>query len=130
MRILTVSALAHDQWIQGPLWLNQPMNEMSSYKILETFSFPDNALKEKKSVVATVSRSGSDFNALTPAHFSWRSYSSVSRTISALKVCSSFLKDGTWIQRLRHQYFWNHWSTEYLQTSNLGPSGGENQTKS
>ncbi|GFY40722.1 hypothetical protein TNIN_116311 [Trichonephila inaurata madagascariensis] len=33
------------------LWLNQPMNEMSSYKIPETFSFPDNALKEKKSVV-------------------------------------------------------------------------------
>ncbi|GFV42130.1 integrase catalytic domain-containing protein [Trichonephila clavipes] len=56
-RTLTSSQLvAHDQWIQGPLWLNQPMNETSSYKIPETFSFPDNALKEKRSVVTCVAK--------------------------------------------------------------------------
>ncbi|GFY56635.1 DUF1758 domain-containing protein [Trichonephila inaurata madagascariensis] len=54
--ILPSQLLAHDQWIQGPLWLNQPMNEMSSYKIPETFSFPDNALKEKRSVVTCVAK--------------------------------------------------------------------------
>ncbi|GFS36550.1 uncharacterized protein TNIN_389231 [Trichonephila inaurata madagascariensis] len=54
--LLPSQLLAHDQWIQGPLWLNQPMNEMSSYKIPETFSFPDNALKEKKSVVTCVAK--------------------------------------------------------------------------
>ncbi|GFY63522.1 integrase catalytic domain-containing protein [Trichonephila inaurata madagascariensis] len=32
------------------------MNETSSYKIPETFSFPDNALKEKKSVVTCVAK--------------------------------------------------------------------------
>ncbi|GFY54949.1 integrase catalytic domain-containing protein [Trichonephila inaurata madagascariensis] len=32
------------------------MNEMSSYKIPETFSFPDNALKEKRSVVTCVAK--------------------------------------------------------------------------
>ncbi|GFY72265.1 integrase catalytic domain-containing protein [Trichonephila inaurata madagascariensis] len=54
--LLPSQLLAQDQWIQGPLWLNQPMNEMSSYKIPETFSFPDNALKEKKSVVTCVAK--------------------------------------------------------------------------
>ncbi|GFY38534.1 integrase catalytic domain-containing protein [Trichonephila inaurata madagascariensis] len=54
--LLPSQLLAHDQWIQGPLWLNQPMNETSSYKIPETFSFPDNALKEKKSVVTCVAK--------------------------------------------------------------------------
>ncbi|GFY51166.1 hypothetical protein TNIN_127301 [Trichonephila inaurata madagascariensis] len=32
------------------------MNEMPSYKIPETFSFPDNAFKEKKSVVTCVAK--------------------------------------------------------------------------
>ncbi|GFX50988.1 integrase catalytic domain-containing protein [Trichonephila clavipes] len=54
--LLPSQLVAHDQWIQGPLWLNQPMNETSSYKIPETFSFPDNALKEKKSVVTCVAK--------------------------------------------------------------------------
>ncbi|GFY73444.1 integrase catalytic domain-containing protein [Trichonephila inaurata madagascariensis] len=30
--LLPSQLLAHDQWIQGPLWLNQPMNEMSSQR--------------------------------------------------------------------------------------------------
>ncbi|GFY32209.1 integrase catalytic domain-containing protein [Trichonephila clavipes] len=54
--LLPSQLVAHDQWIHGPLWLNQPMNETSSYKIPETFSFPDNALKEKKSVVTCVAK--------------------------------------------------------------------------
>ncbi|GFS80422.1 integrase catalytic domain-containing protein [Trichonephila clavipes] len=54
--LLPYQLVAHDQWIQGPLWLNQPMNETSSYKIPETFSFPDNALKEKRSVVTCVAK--------------------------------------------------------------------------
>ncbi|GFY46641.1 integrase catalytic domain-containing protein [Trichonephila inaurata madagascariensis] len=53
--LLPSQLLAHDQWIQGPLWLNQPMNETSSYKIPES-SFPDNALKEKRSVVTCVAK--------------------------------------------------------------------------
>ncbi|GFW69442.1 integrase catalytic domain-containing protein [Trichonephila clavipes] len=54
--LLPSQLVAHDQWIQGPLWLNQPMNETSSYKIPETFSFPDNALKEKTSFVTCVAK--------------------------------------------------------------------------
>ncbi|GFS83826.1 uncharacterized protein TNCV_611361 [Trichonephila clavipes] len=54
--LLPSQLVAHDQWIHGPLWLNQPMNETSSYKIPETFSFPDNALKEKRSVVTCVAK--------------------------------------------------------------------------
>ncbi|GFX82937.1 integrase catalytic domain-containing protein [Trichonephila clavipes] len=54
--LLPSQLVAHDLWIQGPLWLNQPMNETSSYKIPETFSFPDNALKEKRSVVTCVAK--------------------------------------------------------------------------
>ncbi|GFW19136.1 integrase catalytic domain-containing protein [Trichonephila clavipes] len=54
--LLLSQLVAHDQWIQGPLWLNQPMKETSPYKIPETFSFPDNALKEKRSVVACVAK--------------------------------------------------------------------------
>ncbi|GFS48558.1 integrase catalytic domain-containing protein [Trichonephila clavipes] len=54
--LLPSQLVAHDQWIQGPLWLNQFMNETSSYKIPETFSFPDNALKEKRSVVTCVAK--------------------------------------------------------------------------
>ncbi|GFY08243.1 integrase catalytic domain-containing protein [Trichonephila clavipes] len=54
--LLPPQLVAHDQWIHGPLWLNQPMNETSSYKIPETFSFPDNALKEKRSVVTCVAK--------------------------------------------------------------------------
>ncbi|GFX67857.1 integrase catalytic domain-containing protein [Trichonephila clavipes] len=54
--LLPSQLVAHDQWIHGPLWLNQPMNETSSYKIPETFSFPDNALKDKRSVVTCVAK--------------------------------------------------------------------------
>ncbi|GFW10549.1 hypothetical protein TNCV_893441 [Trichonephila clavipes] len=54
--LLPPQLIAHDQWIQGHLRLNQPMNETSSYKIPETFSFPDNALKEKRSVVTCVAK--------------------------------------------------------------------------
>ncbi|GFY29730.1 uncharacterized protein TNCV_1813081 [Trichonephila clavipes] len=54
--LLPSQLVAHDQWIHGLLWLNQPMNETSSYKIPETFSFPDNALKEKRSVVTCVAK--------------------------------------------------------------------------
>ncbi|GFY36861.1 integrase catalytic domain-containing protein [Trichonephila clavipes] len=54
--LLPSQLVAHDDWIQGPLWLNQPLNETSSYKIPETFSFPDNALKEKRSVVTCVAK--------------------------------------------------------------------------
>ncbi|GFS87981.1 integrase catalytic domain-containing protein [Trichonephila clavipes] len=54
--LLPSQLVAHDQWIHGPLWLNQPINETSSYKIPETFSFPDNALKEKRSVVTCVAK--------------------------------------------------------------------------
>ncbi|GFX76187.1 integrase catalytic domain-containing protein [Trichonephila clavipes] len=54
--LLPSQLVAHDQWIHGPLWLNQPMNETSSYKIPEAFSFPDNALKEKRSVVTCVAK--------------------------------------------------------------------------
>ncbi|GFT34756.1 jerky-like protein [Trichonephila clavipes] len=35
--LLPSQLVAHDQWIHGPLWLNQPMNETSSYKILRNF---------------------------------------------------------------------------------------------
>ncbi|GFX02235.1 integrase catalytic domain-containing protein [Trichonephila clavipes] len=54
--LLPSQLVANDQWIQGPLWLNQSMDETSSYKIPETFSFPDNALKEKRSVVTCVAK--------------------------------------------------------------------------
>ncbi|GFV96029.1 integrase catalytic domain-containing protein [Trichonephila clavipes] len=54
--LLPFQLVAHDQCIPGPLWLNQPMNETSSYKIPETFSFPDNALKKKRSVVTCVAK--------------------------------------------------------------------------
>ncbi|GFY26312.1 integrase catalytic domain-containing protein [Trichonephila clavipes] len=54
--LLPSQLVAHDQWIHGPFWLNQPMNETSSYKIPETFSFPDNALKEKRSIVTCVAK--------------------------------------------------------------------------
>ncbi|GFY22411.1 integrase catalytic domain-containing protein [Trichonephila clavipes] len=54
--LLPSQLVGHDQWIQAPLWLNEPMNETSSYKIPETFSFPDNVLKEKRSVVTCVAK--------------------------------------------------------------------------
>ncbi|GFY69993.1 hypothetical protein TNIN_206971 [Trichonephila inaurata madagascariensis] len=53
---LSSQLLAHDQWVQGPLWLNQCMNETPSYKIPKTFSLPDNALKEKRSVGTCVAK--------------------------------------------------------------------------
>ncbi|GFS48754.1 integrase catalytic domain-containing protein [Trichonephila inaurata madagascariensis] len=54
--LLPSQLLAYDQWIQGPLWLNQPINETSSYKIPETFSFSANALKEKRNLVTCVAK--------------------------------------------------------------------------
>ncbi|GFT95538.1 hypothetical protein TNCV_2279941 [Trichonephila clavipes] len=71
-----------------------------------------------------LSRSPSDFTALTPAHFlvggpihQFPEPSQPSRSVGLSERWNM-------IQRLR-QYFWNRWSTGIYIDFNLGPSGGE-----